>query len=426
MSKSVPEQIEKFSSELAECIECGNCTFWCPVYQEKPIEEYVARGKNKIIRSLLSGEKEYTNDVVDVLGMCTLCGTCAEHCPVKCKVQSIIIAARADKVKSKGLGILTGLVYKQLIPRRRLFGKIVKTVSVIQKLIMPKSEGKLRHLPLFLSGLVEGRQIPVMADQFLRDAVPTVNKVQGAQKVKYRVGYFMGCATDFIFPEVGKGVINFLTRNGVEVIVPKEQSCCGAPVWLGAGDFETGRKIADENVKTFKDLDFIITNCATCSSAMKDYPKYLADNQKRVEEYSLFAGKIYDFSQFVIDILKPDGQCFKAQKKYEGKTVTWHDPCHLNRYQKIRNQPREILNRMKNINYVEMREAERCCGMAGGFNVYHYDVSKAIADRKAEAIDETKADIIVTGCPGCMIQLTDAMNRKHMDKEVRHVSELLE
>ncbi|HOG16316.1 MAG TPA: (Fe-S)-binding protein [Syntrophales bacterium] len=424
--KMQTRNIQKFSNELKQCIECGNCTFWCPIYQQRPQEEYVARGKNKIVRSLLDGRKEYTPEVVDILGMCTLCGTCAQHCPVGSKFQSIIISARADKTKSKGIGFPMGLIYRQLIPRRKLFGAALRAASFFQKILLPKAEGKMRHLPLFVPGMFKGRQVPTIADRYLRDRIPEVNKATSQKEPKYRVAYFMGCATDFVFPEIGEKAVEYLTKNGVEVIVPKEQGCCGAPIWLGAGDFDTGRIIADRNAKIFQDADFIITNCATCSSALKEYPKYLADNDERLGQYAKFSGKIYDISEFIVDVLKPQDSAIKADPRFGGKVITWHDPCHLRRYQKIHTQPRELLTKMKDIRYEEMREAERCCGMAGAFSVYHYDVSKEISDKKAQSIRETSADIVATGCPGCMIQLADTLGRNKINKEVKHIVELLD
>jgi glycolate oxidase iron-sulfur subunit len=424
--KRAAENIGRFSDELKQCIECGNCTFWCPIYQQRPKEEYVARGKNKAIGTLLTTKGDYTAQMKDMLGMCTLCGTCAQHCPVKSKFQSIMIAARADQTKAKGLGLFLGLIYRQLIPRRKLFGAVVRCASYFQKLFMPKSEGRMRHLPLFLSGLLQGRQIPAIADRYLRDLVPETNRVAPGTQVRYKAAYFMGCATDFVYPEVGKKLIEYLTRHGVEVSVPKAQGCCGAPIWLGAGDFETGRNMADANVKIFEDADYIITNCATCSSAMKEYPKFLADNDERLRQYTDYAKKIHDVSEFLVDVLKLPDKAVKAEPQYAGKVVTWHDPCHLKRYQQIHVQPRALLTKMETVQFREMREAERCCGMAGSFSVYHYDVSKEIADKKAQSIQEAHADIVATGCPGCMIQIADALNRNHIKAEVKHIIELMD
>jgi glycolate oxidase iron-sulfur subunit len=419
------ENINKFSNDLNECIECGNCTLWCPIYQEKQVDEYVARGKNKLVKKILCGKEDYNKKNIDILGMCTLCGTCAEHCPVKCQMQSVTIAARADKVNAKGVGFLPKIIYQKIIPKRYLFGQLVRFASYIQRVFFKKAEGRMRHLPLFLSAIGKGRQIPAIAPKFLRQIIPAYNKPPQGVETKMRVGYFMGCSTDFIFPDIGEKVIGFLNKNGIEVIVPKEQGCCGAPIWLGAGDFETGRGIAHKNCELFDGVDYVISNCATCTSAVKDYPKYLADTNEALDKFTKFAHKIIDVNEFITDVLKLNATSRKASPEVTGKIVTWHDPCHLNRYLKVKNQPREILKSIQGIKYVEMREADRCCGMAGAFSVYHYDVSKNIADRKAQCINETGADIVATGCPGCMIQLMDCIERNKLPQKVMHIMELI-
>lgn len=423
-SKTKLEQTKRFEGDLKTCIECGNCTFWCPIYQELAMESYVARGKNKMIRELLEGETSFSGDFADRLGKCTLCMTCTEHCPVNCQVQSTIIAARADMVKAKGIGFLSSLIYRRLLPHRSLFGNVVKIASWLQ-VLLPKTEGRLRHLPLFLSAFGKGRQIPSIASQFLRNQVPVFNEPPKGVKTRMKVGYFIGCATDFIFPEIGSKTINFLTNHGVEVIVPREQGCCGAPIWLGMGDFGIGRKMADANVKPFSDVDYIVVDCATCSSALKEYPKYLADTPERLENYEKFSEKVKHVSNFLVDELKLDSTTYQPSTEAKGKRITWHDPCHAYRYQGIKDQPRQILRSIPGTEYIEMVRADRCCGMAGSFSIHHYELSKKIADRKAETIRSTGADIVATACPGCIIQLMDTLKRHKMPQKAMHIMELL-
>jgi glycolate oxidase iron-sulfur subunit len=242
-----------------------------------------------------------------------------------------------------------------------------------------------------------------------------------------KVGFFMGCATDFIYPDLGFKLIDFLTRHGVEVVVPNTQNCCGAPIYF-SGDFETGRMLADMNIKAFNDpsIDYIVTACGTCSSSLKDYAKYLPDTEEQKKRYEAFEKKIKDSTEFVIDVLKIPPQDFKLKKEFEGKTVTWHDPCHLVRYQNIKDQPRAILKALKGITYVEMQGADLCCGMGGSFSVYHYDLAKKIAAKKMDSIRATKADIVVTACPGCMINLMDNVLQNKMTQKVYHLLELVE
>jgi glycolate oxidase iron-sulfur subunit len=422
----VYENIEKFKSDLDTCTKCGFCMSDCPVYQEEKVESSVARGKIMLIRSLLSGELEVTDGMAEQLNRCTLCMTCAQNCPAGTHVPSIITAARADKVKRKGVPFPYNLIFRWLLPRRRLFGWVVRVVSWFQGVFMPKTEGTIRHLSLFLAALGKGRHIPQIAPKFLRQSVPEVNKPPAVVSVTCTVGYFTGCMTDFVFPELGRKIIRFLNNNGVEVIVPQGQGCCGAPVFLGAGDFATGRKMADANVKAFQDLDYVITDCATCASAMKDYAKFLADSEERKQKYTEFASKIKDITEFLVDVLKLPPSAYKVAPEFKGKTVTFHEPCHLGRYLGVKEQPRQILKSLKDIKYVELPDADRCCGMAGTFSVNYYELSKKIADKKAASIRTTGADIVVTDCPGCQIQLIDTAKRHGLPQQARHIMELFE
>jgi glycolate oxidase iron-sulfur subunit len=420
------EQIKRFESDLSQCMKCGFCTFWCPVYQEERIEASVARGKNMMIRALLAGELDYTKEYAERLNQCTLCMACTVTCPAKANIPNVIVAARADTVRARGLKFPYNLVYRWLLPRRRLFGWVVRFASWFQGIFLPKTEGTIRHLSLFLSALGKGRHIPQIAPKFLRQIVPVTNKPPKNVRTKMRVGYFSGCMTDFVMPELGQHVIDFLTRNGVKVMVPKEQGCCGAPVFLGAGDFETGRKMADANVKAFEGVDYVISDCATCTSALKDYAKFLADTPERKKAYEEFGKKVKDISEFLVDILKLPSSAYKASAAAKGKKVTWHDPCHLSRYLGITSQPRQVIQSLAGVDYVEMPNADKCCGMAGTFSTKYYELSKAIADKKLDSIEATGADIVVSSCPGCQIQLIDGVLRRKLPVKVMHIMELID
>ncbi|OGO17100.1 MAG: hypothetical protein A2Z02_02110 [Chloroflexi bacterium RBG_16_48_7] len=419
-------QIEKFQNDVNQCMKCGLCMSWCPIYRQEKKETSVARGKNRIVKALLTGDLELTAEFSDHINKCTLCGACTANCPARTNIPNAIVAARADSFMKTGIRFPFNFVYKSLLPRRRLFGNIVRVASWFQGLFMPRTKERIRHLAFFMSALGKGRQIPEIAPKFLRETTPIINRPPSGMKTIMKVGYFCGCMTDFVFPEIGRNIIRFLNNNGVEVVLPQSQGCCGAPVFLGAGDFATGRKFADTNARAFQYLDYVITDCATCGSAIKDYAKYLSDNDERQKLYTAFAARIKDISEFMVDVLKLPAAAYSARPDISGKKITWHDPCHLSRRLGVKEQPRTILKSIAGIEYIEMPNASDCCGMAGTFSMHYYDLSKKIAENKLKAIIDSGADIVVTGCPGCQVQLMDQVSGKNLPVKVMHITELLE
>ncbi len=419
------KEIKKIEQYADKCIKCGFCNFFCPVYQEDKIETNVARGRIYLIRQILKGEQEFTKEMQDILGKCLLCKRCWPNCGPKVEIDRIVIASRAQMVNEKGLGFIKNLVFSKLMARRKLFGLIAKAIQKFQW-IMPRTEGKVRHVPDFVK-FMGRRNFPEFAKKFMRDQVRPVYKSVDGKPARVKVGFFMGCWIDFIYPDVGLKVIDFLTKHGVEVVVPKKQNCCGVPMSTN-GDFKTARMLADTNIKAFEGLnvDYIISICASCSSTLKDYQKYLPENEEQKKRYEAFEKKIKDITEFVFDVLKIKPEDLTLKKEFIGKTATWHDPCHLIRYQNIKDQPRAILKGLKGLKYVEMPNADLCCGFGGSFSVFHYDITKKIAAKKMDGIKATGADIVVTDCPGCMLNLTDAVYHNNMSQKVYHLLELVE
>jgi glycolate oxidase iron-sulfur subunit len=424
--KIMLENLTKFQDRVLQCMKCGFCMYFCPIYRELRTESFVARGRNVLAMELLEGALFDWKHLEERYSKCLTCNRCAQFCPAKVEVATITVAARGDIVANKGLPLIERMVFAHMLKKRRLFGTALRIASRLQRLL-PRTEGQIRHLPLFLAALGKGRQIPEIAPRFLRDELPEVIFPPAGVKRRMRVAFFVGCATDFIFPEVGKKTIAFLTRQGVEVFFPKGQGCCGMAVF-GSGAFVTAREIADNNVAAFSEpegVDYIITSCATCGSALKEgYGRFLADTKGREERYKKFGARVKDVNEFIVDILKPPPEAFKTTLP-PGTKVTYHDPCHLVRYQRISRQPREIIQSIAGLELVEMRESDRCCGMGGSFNVRYYDLSQQIAAHKMGAIAETGAAIVATACPGCMIQLLDNTSQRRMPQRVMHVMELL-
>ncbi len=418
-------EIRKLEKETEQCMKCGFCAYVCPVYKEEKTEASVARGKNELVKRLLSGELEINRELADRLYKCTACMACTANCPSKAPIPRIIVAARADIARTMGMRFPYGFVYRHLLTNRNILGNVLSAASLFQAAFMPKTNGIIRHLPGFMSGLSKGRQIPSIAPKFLRQQVPEISRPNHGSQSVMRVGYFAGCMNEFVLPHLGKRTVDFLTRHGVEVVMPREQGCCGAAVFLGAGDFETGRKIADSNVAIFDKLDYIVTDCATCTCALGEYQRFLADTPERKDAYARFAGKIRHISQFLTDVLNLPASAYQASAAIKGKKLTWHDPCHLNRHLGIREQPRRILESLADVRYIEMPNADRCCGMGGQFSMLNYELSTKIAQKKTESIEATDADIVVTACPGCEFHLLDSITRLKKPQKVMNLMEVL-
>jgi glycolate oxidase iron-sulfur subunit len=424
MNDSAFTEIRKMEKETDQCMKCGFCTFVCPVYQEEKTEASVARGKNELVKRILSGELELTPDLATRLYKCTACMACTANCPARAPVPRIVVAARADIARTLGMRSPYGFIYRNILAKRSVLGNILSVASRFQSVLMPKTSGVVRHMPDFMAALTHGRHIPSIAPKFLRQLLPEVNKPKG--KSVLRVGYFTGCMNEFVLPHLGQKTVEFLTRHGVEVVMPRAQGCCGAAIFLGAGDFDTARKLADSNVKVFEGFDYIVTDCATCTCALEEYPRFLADTPERKEAYSRFAAKIRHSSQFLMNVLNLPASAFQTSNAVKGKKLTWHDPCHLNRHVGVKEQPRQILESLSDARYIEMPNADRCCGMGGQFNLLNYELSMKIAQKKIESIESTDADIVVTACPGCQFQLLDGLARNKSPQKVMSLMEVLE
>ena len=252
----------------------------------------------------------------------------------------------------------------------------------------------------------------------LRPQLPEVVSAEGEQRGK--VAFFLGCIMTLMYPEVSRQTVKVLTSQGFAVITPKEQKCCGAP-HLNEGDRTTTRELALYNLNLFMalDVDAIVTDCAGCGAALKDYEELLEETGDH-DKLKQFRSKVKDISEFLAE------QGLRTDRLQPiNRSVTYHDPCHLCHAQSVSAQPRTLIEAIPGIDFRELNEASWCCGSAATFSLKYTGASQQILDRKLENIKETGADLLVTANPGCHLQLAWGIKQAGLPQEVVHITELL-
>jgi glycolate oxidase iron-sulfur subunit len=407
--------------EYLYCIRCGTCLYTCPTYRESVRETDSPRGRIFLARKLLEGEIELNPNLTEQMYRCLACGACNESCPVGNRPADIALqlrwlAQQAEPAKWKELLFHKTLNNPDLmeagtIPLRlyQLLG--FRTVANALRLtsLLPR---QLRDME---------RQLPKIPAKTARSQIPDVTEATGPLEQGARVGFFLGCAQNLLFSEASTAGVRVLARNGNQVVTPKSAQCCGMPA-IGYGDLDAVRAFAKYNIELFEklDVDVIVTDCATCGSTLKEYGHYLEKDSQWAERAADFSAKVQDISEYLasIELVKPNG-------RVEGR-VTYHDPCHLVRAQGVSAQPRKLLQMIDGLEFVEMNEADWCCGSAGTQIITHYETSMGVLDKKIANAAATEPDYIASGCPGCQMQLTVGCKRIGLKAQVVHPVELLD
>ncbi|MBU1208437.1 MAG: (Fe-S)-binding protein [Proteobacteria bacterium] len=415
--------LSEVAEEARQCVKCGTCMAQCPVYVETLEEPLVARGKLGLIEAVGAGDSEFNKRVGKILSQCLLCGTCAENCPNGIPADEIIREARSLLVKEKGLSFSKKAIFTHLLNSHHLMPLLLKGGASLQNLFLkqiPEESGL--HLRFPVPMLDQRRVIPPLAHDFFLDLH---SGWVHAEKETLRVGLFVGCVSNYLFPSISRSALDLFLRHGVSVFIPENQRCCGLPAY-GSGDEETPRSLARKNIEAFDEdgLEKIIAPCASCASMLRlDYPLLFDESDPFRMVAVSFSSKVIDASQFLGGLLGPaSGENGQHQKALR---VTYHDPCHLRRKLGIFKEPRNLLKALPGLEYVEMSEANRCCGQGGSFNLANYDLSLKILGRKVQSVEESGADIVTTACSGCLLQLMDGLHQQGLKKEVRHLVEMI-
>ncbi len=416
---SIYTSLDSIQEYLIKCMKCGNCQAVCPIFKETLQEVGVARGKISLVQHLLEGKIEMTEGLADRFSLCTTCMACNKNCPNAVPFDKIILAARAEAVRRKGLHPIKSVIFKTL-KLQRLFDFGMKTGSKFQGLAMKRVEGKDYGARMRLDvGLGKDKVFPNLAPKTFRTMYQKVE----VPNPKMKVGFFTGCMINYFYTDMGKAVVDVLRENNVEVIIPSEQGCCGIPASVN-GDIKSAIDMAKRNIQAFEKagVNAIIVSCSSCGGAWKhSFAQLLEGDPEYHKLAEKWEKKTYDIHEFLVKVVlfKKEGLGTIKRK------VTYHDPCHLNRGQGINKEPRKILKSIPGLELIEMKEPGRCCGMAGSFMIVHPELSGKISNKKIADIATTNTETVATGCPACRLQIASGVINAGLNHNVVHPIQLL-
>jgi len=437
--------LEDHYDEIARCNRCGFCQVACPVFRATGHEGGVARGRIALLRALVEGRIGWDKELEEPLFACLLCGACTANCFPAVATADLILDARSEYLDRVGRKPLHRLLFGHLLPyprrlrlaaraaalgKRTGLSKIARALGLLRIFgrDFPRAEGIVERIPpkAFREELEKGDKsnLPRSGPTTLRavpgashklDLSPFLGQGQG------RIGYFVGCGTDIMCPEAARATLGVLRRLGrsVEVL---ENGCCGLPP-LTYGDRAAARELAARNLALLgpEEFDLVVTDCSSCAAFLTKYPTLFDEADPRHGAAVTFAASVRDLAELIgpaEEIPLPAGR--------EKLVATYHDPCHASRGQGIVKQPREVLRALPGIEYRELPEADWCCGGAGSYALAHYDLARQVLDRKIDNVQRTGADLLVTSCPACIIQLRYGVRQRGLPVRVCHISELLE
>ena len=399
---------EPMAKAVSACVHCGFCLAACPTYRELGQEMDSPRGRIVLMKEVLEGTLELAAAQPHV-DRCLGCLACEPACPSGVPYRDLISPFRA---------VTAGKMYRSPGEKVRRF-LAGTTLPFPARFRLAAMLGKVarasrfrRWVPRSWHAMLDLVPETLPAGQ----SWPEVNPAIGKRRA--RVALLLGCAQRVLDPDINTSTIEVLTRNGVEVLVPRAQGCCGGLAWH-TGDLPAARRFARRNLLAFPaDVDAIVTNAAGCGSAMQEYHLILRGTADE-ELADAFRHRVQDVSLFLA------GLGLREPLREMPLTLAYHDACHLANAQGVRRQPRDLLRSIPGLNLVEITDAQYCCGSAGTYNLEQPGIAAALGAQKARAILATGADVVASGNIGCLTQLRLHLRQLGSPMEVRHTIQVL-
>jgi glycolate oxidase iron-sulfur subunit len=412
--------------KVSACVHCGLCLEACPTYRELRVEMDSPRGRIYLMKGLLEGKVAPSVGVLTHLDRCLDCRACETACPSGVEYGHILERTRTVlqplRPTPPWARLLRWFFFARVLPSRglqRLVFQLLWWQERLGLMRLGRWLGQHRLLPGRLGAAAA--QAPALPPRSFRDQHAAAHDRARQALVfpargprRHRVALFTGCLADRLFAGVNAATVRVLTENGCEVEVRDAERCCGA-LHIHNGARDQAQALARDNLRAFADHTLIVSNAAGCSAELRHYGELLEDEAGRA-----FGGKVRDVCELLVEI-----GCKPPTKAGRRARVAYDEPCHLLHAQKISEAPRQILRGIPGLELVPLEEADACCGSAGLYSLLQPALSGQVGARKIAAIGRSGANVVASGNPGCLLQISNGVRAAGLRVDVVHPVELL-
>ncbi|RME81363.1 MAG: 4Fe-4S dicluster domain-containing protein [Caldilineae bacterium] len=398
----------QMAAAVQACVHCGFCLAACPTYRVLGDEMNSPRGRIYLMKTVMEGGLS-AEEAAPYVDQCLGCVGCMPACPSGVGYGELLMGYRAWTA-DRG---------HRPNGRRLAHTLLVKTLPYPGRFRLAQRAGKVGR---FLKGVLPA-QLGVMLDM-LPDTLPSARPLPeyypARGRRRARVALLVGCVQSVLAPEINWATLRVLAANGVETVIPRGQGCCGS-ILMHVGEAGEALRLARNNLRVFpNDVDAVVTNAAGCGSGMHEYPLLFAGEPEE-EEVRRWSSKVKDISVFLDELGPVSPPALERPLK-----AVYQDACHLLHAQGVKEAPRRLLGSIPNLALLELDDGGLCCGSAGVYNLEHPDIAGQLGRRKAEHIEATGAEAVITGNIGCLVQIQKHLRERGRSLPVLHTVQVLD
>lgn len=396
-----------------QCIQCGYCLPACPTYKSMGKESASPRGRINLVKMAAEGKIDISKHLAEPIDLCLGCRACEVACPVNVPYGQILEASKdviaqnqAQNQKSTFKDKIKKIVMKNIFPKPMRLRALGNIVWIYQITRLDKIIRKTRIINLISEPMAQFEKVlPSLEAPYKRNKWGSTIPAKGRKKTT--VAFFAGCVMDAMMYRTNRMTIELLSLVGCEVVIPEKQNCCGA-LHAHQGMLDQAKSMAKANIEAFElsGAEYYINNAGGCGAILSEYDHLLADDQKWYHRAKSFVLKSRDISEILVQYGP-----LPYKKDWKGR-ITYQDSCHLRNVQGVSEAPRQLLRSIPGASFIEMEDSDSCCASGGIYNILHFKESMYILDDKMNKVKDTQATTIVTGNPGCLLQMRLGVERE--------------